>query len=323
MLQLLLERGQRYADLASVLGVDEAEVRSRAREALTGLGGVDPDRNVGLTDYLLGQADPIGRADAVRHLKDHPEDLSLATELSQKLLLVAPEADLPRLPGEERRPRPRRGGADGSRWPIPKRLARSREGGGETAEHASRATLGRHRTQLAVGAGSAGLLVLVGILAIAGVFSGGSSSPASTTTSTPTPVTVGLKPQGGGKASGSVTFGAQNEQQPVVDVTVRNLDPAPPDQAYLLWLLLTPSRGYPLPTVITPSKSGAYENRVSIPPAALAIITRLRYVNVSIAPVKTIQAAIAKGVRSRRIILEKPGTTVLQGRVGPGRAGTG
>ena len=105
MLQLLLERGQRYADLASVLGVDETEVRSRARQALTELAGADPDRNVGLTDYLLGQADPIGRADAVRHLKDDPEDLSLATELSQKLLLLAPEADLPRLPGEERRPR--------------------------------------------------------------------------------------------------------------------------------------------------------------------------------------------------------------------------
>ena len=31
MLQLLLERGQSYADLASLLGVGEAEVRARAR----------------------------------------------------------------------------------------------------------------------------------------------------------------------------------------------------------------------------------------------------------------------------------------------------
>ena len=37
MLQLLLERGQSYADLASVLGIDEAEVRTRARAALTEL----------------------------------------------------------------------------------------------------------------------------------------------------------------------------------------------------------------------------------------------------------------------------------------------
>ena len=79
MLQLLLERGQSYTDLGSLLGAEEAEVRSRARAALTELAGADPDRNVGLTDYLLGQADPIGRADAVRHLKDDPADLELAS----------------------------------------------------------------------------------------------------------------------------------------------------------------------------------------------------------------------------------------------------
>ena len=45
------------------------EVRSRARSALREIGGADPDAQVGLSDYLLGQADPIGRADAVRHLQ--------------------------------------------------------------------------------------------------------------------------------------------------------------------------------------------------------------------------------------------------------------
>src|SRR3954454_15052323 len=104
MLQLLLERGQSYDDLASILGAGPTEVRSRARAALTELAGTDPDRNVALTDYLLGQADPIDRADAVRHLKDNPEDLAMVTELAQKLRLVAPEAELPRLPREDRHP---------------------------------------------------------------------------------------------------------------------------------------------------------------------------------------------------------------------------
>ena len=126
MLQLLLERGQSYDDLASLLGVDEAEVRARARATLTELAGTDPDRHVGLTDYLLGQADPIGRADAVRHLKDDPADLGLATEITQKIRLIAPAAELPRLPGEERRPRPRPAGAAPSRLPIPDRLRRGR-----------------------------------------------------------------------------------------------------------------------------------------------------------------------------------------------------
>src|SRR5438093_13712192 len=126
MLQLVLERGQSYADLAELLGGDEAAVRARARTTLEELAGVDPDRNVGLTDYLLGQADPIGRADAVRHLKDDPDDLELATELSQKLRLLAPQGELPRLPGEERRPRPRRRRSlPTSRLRLPQRLRRT------------------------------------------------------------------------------------------------------------------------------------------------------------------------------------------------------
>ena len=62
----------------------------------------------------------------MRHLKEDPADLALATELSQKLLLLAPEAELPRLPGEERRPRPRpAGGAGGTRMRVPARWRRT------------------------------------------------------------------------------------------------------------------------------------------------------------------------------------------------------
>src|ERR671918_2355993 len=99
MLQLLLERGQSYDDLASVLGVGVDEVRTRARAALTELaGGADPDAEVGLTDYLLGQADPIGRADAVRHLQADPEANAMASRLVSQLRLLAPGAELPEIP---------------------------------------------------------------------------------------------------------------------------------------------------------------------------------------------------------------------------------
>ena len=77
----------------------------------------------------------------MRHLKDDPEDLALATELSQKLLLLAPEAELPRLPGEERRPATsgRPAGTGGSRMPIPARLRRRRSPS-EATPSARRAT---------------------------------------------------------------------------------------------------------------------------------------------------------------------------------------
>src|SRR5918999_622394 len=89
-LQLLLEREQTYADLARLLAIKEAEVRTRARTALTELGGADPDRNVGLTDYLLGQADPIGRADASRHLRQDADDRALAATLGERLQELFP-----------------------------------------------------------------------------------------------------------------------------------------------------------------------------------------------------------------------------------------
>src|SRR5262249_55262671 len=51
-----------------------------------------------LSDYLLGQADPIGRADAVRHLQGDPEANALAQRLVQNLRLLAPDAQLPEIP---------------------------------------------------------------------------------------------------------------------------------------------------------------------------------------------------------------------------------
>ena len=71
---------------------------SAPASALSEIGGADPDAQVGLSDYLLGQADPIGRADAVRHLQSDPEANALAQRLVQNLRLLAPKAQLPEIP---------------------------------------------------------------------------------------------------------------------------------------------------------------------------------------------------------------------------------
>src|SRR5215211_5811780 len=181
MLQLLLERGQSYEDLASILGVEPDEVRARARAALKELAGADPDRNVALTDYLLGQADPIDRADAVRHLKDDSEDLAMVTELVQKLRLVAPEAQLPRLPGEERQPRPRRPVRERAPAPLRRVLSSRRSKADDGEPRPPRTTLTRRQTQGIVVSACAAVLIAVGALAIAGLFSGDDADSATTT----------------------------------------------------------------------------------------------------------------------------------------------
>jgi hypothetical protein len=321
MLQLLLERGQSYGDLAAVLGVDESEVRARARAALTELAGADPDGTVGLTDYLLGQADPIGRADAVRHLKEDPEDLALAGELAQKLLLVAPEAQLPRLPGEERRPRPRGPRPPAlARLPLPARLRRRRrpEGGppeGPSAPHA-RTTLSRRQTQILVALGSGAVLLVAVVLGIAGAFGGGSSEGTTTTPgsgSSERRTQVDLESPRGGRASGTAVFGVASSQ-PYVEVSLSDLDPAPRGQAYVVWLLFTGDQGFPLQPFAV-SRDGTFQDRIPIPSALLPLIVRVRFVDVSIAPTDEIRKAVQSAVSKTNIVIKRPGTTVLRGAI--------
>jgi hypothetical protein len=317
-LQLLLERGQSYDDLATLLGQGTDEVRARARAALTELAGADPDRNVGLTDYLLGQADPIGRADASRHLREHPDDYALAAGLSETLRDMYPGADLPRLPGEPRPAKARR------------RAPRAAKSGADPKPRRSPlAGLTESQTRLFVIAGVAGVLLLAVVLAISGAFGGGDEeTSAATSAATTTPAAadeqfqnVPLEPVGGGDAAGEAVFGLATGDQPFVDVSIEGLDPAPSDKTYVIWLMLTQDEGYPL-SPITVGENGTFQNRFSIPAAVLPVIARVQFVDVSIAPVKTIQRLVRDAIESTALVLEEPGEVVLRGEI-PKATGAG
>ena len=113
------------------------------------MGGADPDARVGLSDYILGQADPIGRADAVRQLQADPEANALAQRLVQQLRLLAPRLSSPILPESRggRAAAPPPSPADEPRTVPPRRPpTHSRDG----AAHAPRAGLeGGRRAQRA------------------------------------------------------------------------------------------------------------------------------------------------------------------------------
>ena len=307
-LQLLLERGQSYADLARLLGQETGDVRARARAALTELGGADPDRNVGLTDYLLGQADPIGRADAVRHLRENPADHQLAADLCETLRAMYPAAELPRLPGE-----PRSGGR--------RRAPRPAADGDAAPRRSPLAGLSQSQTRLIVVAGVAGLLLLAVVLGVTGAFGGDDdeTSAASAETSTTAAADeqvqrVALKPVDGGDATGEAIFGLATGDQAFVDVTIEGLDPAPTDQTYVIWLMLTDNQGYPL-SPITVSENGNFQNRFSIPAAVLPVVARVQFVDVSIAPVKTIQKLVRDAIENTALVIKEPGEVVLRGEI--------
>jgi hypothetical protein len=191
MLQLLLEGGQGYDDIGSLLGIAPDEVRSRARAALTEIGGADPDAQVGISDYLLGQADPIGRADAVRHLQSDPGANALAQRLVQNLRLLAPKADLPEIPearGGRRAaapppPPPAPGPAAPTQPPAPP-PAQTPSGPPKGPGFASRAAAffsgrgsvsGKRRPQLIV-AGAIALVLVIVVAVVATSGGGGGSS---------------------------------------------------------------------------------------------------------------------------------------------------
>lgn len=303
VLELLLA-GQRFAELGELLGLDEAEVRTRAREALGELGGADPDRNVALSAYLLGQADPIGRADAVRHLRQDSGDHALASEIAERLREIAPAADLPELPSPAGGPR--------LRMPAPPAARRP------SAPGARLPSMLRNRLYVGLAAGAVVLVAIV--LAVAGVFSGDdepSSSSSDSTTEQPGDVAgaeesrIPLSSPGNGDATGEGVVGITTGDQPYLDLRLQNLEPAPRDQVYVVWFLFDNATGYPL-SPIAPDQQGNFEDRFAVPSPAIAVLARMRYLNVSLAPVDEVRAAIQKAVDSQRIVIDRPGQTILQ-----------
>jgi hypothetical protein len=326
LLGLVLERDQSYADISGLLGISEAEVRSRARAALAELGGGDPDRNVGLTDYLLGQADPIGRADAVRHLREDPADRALAERVLASLAELAPEAELPRLPGEART-------APHLRAPGLRR--RQPATGTAEAERPAGALSGR-QARLLVAVASGAVILAVAIAAVAGAFSGGESSPATASTATDTTAAgtttapsasagsanggststltpVELKSVSGNPGKGVATFGLANKNTPFLDVNTAGLTPAQNGEVYSVWLGLDPGKreGYPIAPLLQT------HNRWPIPSVVLPILPKMKTVDIVVSPAKSLQSEI-KGVlkaKKPKLIIREPGNVALRGTI--------
>ena len=320
MLQLLLERGQSYEDIASLLGGSRDDVRRRARAALEELGGQDPDREIGLTDYILGQADPIGRADAVRHLQSDPDSLALAEELANKLRLIAPQAELPDLPEPKRR----------------RRAAAAADGGPETAEPAGEAPAGERRSPLAgistrqsrlfAAIGASALILLFVILAIAGVFGGGDdesgSSDEATTASDSSGSTVSdevarivMQPQGDSDASGDAVIGLANETQPFLELDVRDLPEVSNNEAYIFWFLLSKDSGFPLPAALPVSGDGAIKDRLAIPSQTLGFVVQSRFLAISIVDRQEFRNQINDAIQNQAGELPFSGEPVLLGEI--------
>jgi hypothetical protein len=100
VLQLVLQRGRSYEDIAKLLSIDRAAVRQRALAALDALGprtGLPDDRRAMITDYLLGQLPPDERDQVRGRLAQSPGERGWARVLASELEPLA-EGSLPEIP---------------------------------------------------------------------------------------------------------------------------------------------------------------------------------------------------------------------------------
>ncbi len=100
VLDLVLQRGRSYDDIARLLAIDRAAVRARALAAFDGIGpdtGLAPESRALITDYLLGQL-PERVAEQTRdRLAESPYERAWARVLASELGPVASKP-LPEIP---------------------------------------------------------------------------------------------------------------------------------------------------------------------------------------------------------------------------------
>jgi Sigma-70, region 4 len=312
LLQLLLGKGQSYADIADLLGVSEDEVRSRARAALTEISDRDPDENVPLTDYLLGQADPITRADVARHLADDPDDQELADTLTAQLRLLAPSATLPKpnRPGIAPARKPRRSTATGSG------SASDADADTEPKPRRSVPLAANQRWLIALLLGAA-LLITIIILVVAGVF-GGDDSKNSDNASNPAPTTAILQPVSGESGKGNVEFGFSGSDL-AANLQLNDLTPSTKGESYATWLTGPKGIAYPINQGAV-GDSKAISGQVTINQAVICFIaadafTGIKVSRVQNADMRTALTEASKANKGQGDFPKYTGDTVLQGSI--------
>ena len=198
VLQLVLQRGRSYDEIAKLLSIDRAAVRERALSAFDALGPrteVPAERRALITDYLLGQL-PARVSEQTRdRLAESPTERAWARVIASELAPLASEP-LPEIPvdadagragaGAGRR---RRSGAERPGRPEPSPVARA--AASDDAEEVGRGAPGfggdepppERRTSRRGGAlvlGLAAAVVVIAVVVILVPTGGGSSKKPST-----------------------------------------------------------------------------------------------------------------------------------------------
>lgn len=311
LLQLLLGRGKSYADISGLLGIDEAEVRRRAGAALAEVDDSVPAPDQELTDYLLGQADEISRADVGNRISSDPATAEQAESLTDQLRLLVPGATLPK-PGSAEGGKPK---------PAPKAApaVSSTSGSGDDPTKKGSggfgSITGHQRRLIAVLLGGA-LLAAVVILLVTGVIGGGSDDEPETPKSSPT-VAV-LQPVDGSAASGQVQFGFSGTSL-AANLQISDLKPNERGQGYAIWLYGS-TGAFPIHAQQV-GKSGAISGQIQVNEAVICLIASDFFPTLRVSRVdnsdfsKALKDANLGGNQKKLKLPDYTGKTVLEGEI--------
>jgi hypothetical protein len=197
VLQLVLQRGRSYDDIAQMLSIDRAAVRERALAALDALAPssrVPTEQRALITDYLLGQLPSGVAANVHNQLAESASERAWARVVASELGTLA-TGPLPEIPveggagdgGSGAREAPEAVGADAeAREPVaaaaePAAEAGASPGGAKaTGGPADERPSSRRSGALLLGAGALGIIVVVVVVIL--LVSGGSSKKHTTST---------------------------------------------------------------------------------------------------------------------------------------------
>ncbi len=276
VLQLVLQQGRSYDDIARLLSIDRAAVRQRARSALDALGPqteVPPEHRALITDYLLGQLPPQVTETTRDRLAQTPAERAWARVVASELAPFAAQP-LPDIPAEAGRREPppeparglrgrqrtERGESAGARHAEPQPAATGDDDPDATgpagAEPAAARPSSRRGGALLLGLG--GLAVVAAVVVVIILVTGGSgakhtstaaSTPAASstpTTTTPTTATrvLGqinlLPPSGSSKTKGIAEVLAQGSAHGIA-IVAEDVPPNTKHDAYAVWLYNSPT----------------------------------------------------------------------------------
>ena len=221
IVELVLQQGKRYDELAGMLGMPESRVRELARDALVELAPVsaarvEEDWRGQLADYVLGQQAGPEVTATKGHLRRSEPARTWACSLLDSLEQLYPNGSMPAIPHWDRGARRRAAAAPGAP-PSPDAPAAVR------------------RRRLLAAAGALAALVLVAVLVWpVGVLTGGDEEPSAEEAGAP----AGGDQGGAAESRGQAIIASQGGQsaQPQIIVTASGLPPSTQRSAYQVWL---------------------------------------------------------------------------------------